>query len=212
MAQRKKHIALDRTHAAPRFGLEEHGTHHLVTADAQGNFVSLTTTVNRVFGAKISSDDSGVVLNDELDDFSKQKDVVPFGMKQSPNRPRPGARPVSSMSPTLVVKNGEVVLAIGGSGGTTIPTNVTQLLLGRLAFGKRPAELVKMQRFYVPTSGPTILVEKGASEALRKDLEWRGEVVATMPFTSSGVQLIAVERGRKLPASDPRKHGSALAE
>jgi gamma-glutamyltranspeptidase/glutathione hydrolase len=212
MARRKKTIALDRTHAAPRFGLEEHGTHHLVTADADGNFVTLTTTVNRVFGAKISSDDAGVVLNDELDDFTKQKDVQPFGMKQSPNRPRPGARPISSMSPTLVVKDGQVVLAIGGSGGTTIPTNVAQLLLGRLAFGKQPSELVKMPRFYVPTSGPTILVEKGASEELRKDLAWRGEVVATMPFTSSGVQMIAVERGRKLPASDPRKHGSALAE
>lgn len=212
MAARKKTIALDRTHAIPRFGLEEHGTHHLVTADAAGNVVSLTTTVNRVFGTKLTGAASGVVLNDELDDFTKQKDVEPFGMKQSPNRPRPGARPVSSMTPTLVVKDGQVVLAIGGSGGTTIPTNVTQLLLGRLAFGKPPAELVKAPRFYIPTQSSSILLEKGAAQSLIDDLKWRGEVVGTMPFTSSGVQMIAFDKGRKLPASDPRKHGSAKAE
>lgn len=212
LAARKKTIALDRTHAVPRFGLEEHGTHHLVTADAAGNVVSLTTTVNRVFGTKLTGSVSGVVLNDELDDFTKQKDVAPFGMKESPNRPRPGARPVSSMTPTLVVKDGQVVLALGGSGGTTIGTNVTQLLLGRLAFGKSPAELVKSPRFYIPTQGSSILLEKGAAPSLIQDLKWRGEVVGTMPFTSSGVQMIAIENGRKLPASDPRKHGSAKAE
>jgi len=116
------------------------------------------------------------------------------------------------MTPTLVVKDGQVVLGIGGSGGTTIATNVTQLLLGRLAFGKSPADLVKAQRFYIPTQGSSILLEKGAPESLVRDLKWRGEAVGTMTFTASGVQMIAVERGRKLPASDPRKHGSARAE
>lgn len=212
MAARKKTIALDRTHAVARFGLEEHGTHHLVTADATGTVVSLTTTVNRVFGTKLTGEASGVVLNDELDDFTNKKDVAPFGLAESPNRPRPGARPVSSMSPTIVVRQGQVVLAIGGSGGTTIPTNVTQLLLGRLVFGKTPADLVKAPRFYVPTSGPTILLEKGASAKLVDDLRWRGEVVGTMPFTTSGVQMIAMDGARKLPASDPRKHGKALAQ
>ncbi len=212
MAARKKTIALDRTHAVGRFGLEEHGTHHLVTADSKGNVVTLTTTVNRAFGTKLTGTHSGVVLNDELDDFSKQSDVASLGLKESPNRPRPGVRPVSSMTPTLVVKDGAVVLALGGSGGTTIATNVTQLLLGRLVFGKSPAELVKAPRFYVPTQGASILLEQGASPSLIEDLKWRGEVVGSMKFTSSGVQMIAIDKGRKLPASDPRKHGSAKAE
>ncbi|MCC6900388.1 MAG: gamma-glutamyltransferase [Polyangiaceae bacterium] len=212
MAARKKTVALDRTHAIARFGLEEHGTHHLVTADAAGNVVTLTTTVNRAFGTKLTGSASGVVLNDELDDFTKRTDVEPLGMKQSPNRPRPGARPVSSMTPTLVVKDGEVVLALGGSGGTAIATNVTQLLLGRLVFGKTPAELVRAPRFYVPTQGASILLEKGAAPSLVDDLKWRGEVVGNMAFTSTGVQMIAIDKGRKLPASDPRKHGSARAE
>jgi gamma-glutamyltranspeptidase/glutathione hydrolase len=212
MAARKKKIAKDRTHALPRFGLEEHGTHHISVADDAGNVVALTTTVNRTFGAKLTGTKSGVVLNDELDDFTKQKDVAAFGLKQSPNRPRPGARPVSSMTPTIVVKNGQPILAIGGSGGMTISTNVTQLLLGRLVFGKTPAELVKGPRFYVVPNGPTILLEKGASPKLVEDLRFRGEVVATMPFTQSGVQMIAIENGKKLPASDQRKFGSARAE
>jgi gamma-glutamyltranspeptidase/glutathione hydrolase len=212
MAARKKRIARDRTHALPRFGLEEHGTHHLSVADDAGNVVALTTTVNRTFGSKLTGQSSGVVLNDELDDFTKQKDVAPFGLKQSPNRPRPGARPLSSMTPTIVVKQGQPVLSIGGSGGMTIATNVTQLLLGRLAFGKPPAELVKAPRFYVVPQGATILLERGASAKLQDDLRFRGEVVGTMPFTQSAVQMIAIENGRKLPASDERKHGSARAE
>ncbi len=212
MAARKSKIAIDRTHALPRFGLEEHGTHHLVTADANGNVVSLTTTVNRTFGAKLTGVKSGVVLNDELDDFTAQKDVMPFGMKESPNRPRPGARPVSSMTPTIVVKDGQVVLAMGGSGGMTISTNVTQLLLGRLAFGKSVADLAKTPRFYVLPGGGTIHLEKGAKQALVDDLAFRGEIVATMPFTQSAVQMIAIEGGRKIPAADGRKQGSARAE
>lgn len=209
MAARRRRIALDRTHAIPRFAISEHGTHHLVTADAQGNVVSLTTTVNRSFGAKISGAESGVVLNDQLDDFTELEDVRPLGLKQSPNRPRPGARPASSMTPTIVTKDGQVVLALGGSGGPTITTNVTQLLLARLVFGKTPEQAVRDRRFYIPTRKAYIFLEKGAPKPLVEDLESRGEIVATMPFLGSAVQMIAIENGRKLAASDPRKHGKA---
>jgi gamma-glutamyltranspeptidase / glutathione hydrolase len=212
LAERKRTIALDRTHATPRFGLEGGGTHHLVTADRAGNVVSLTTTVNRLFGAKVTGPEGGVLLNDQLDDFTESKAVAPFGLKESPNRARPLARPVSSMTPTIVVRAGRPVLAIGGSGGPTIATNVTQLALARLVFGTKPSELVSRARFYVPTTGPTILLEAAAPPALKADLESRGEVVGRMQFTGSAVQLIAFENLRKFPASDPRKHGSARAE
>lgn len=210
MALRRKSISLHRTHNAPRFGLEEHGTHHLVTSDAAGTMVSLTTTVNRLFGAKLTTTKSGVVLNDELDDFTEAVDVAPFDLKQAANRPRPGARPTSSMTPTIVVKDGVAVLGIGGSGGTTIATNVTQLLIARLAFGVDPQKLVAGQRFYVPTKKWYIALEKGAPKSLWADLERRGEIVGEMPFTTSAVQLIAIERGRKVGAADPRKGGAAL--
>src|SRR5690606_6849377 len=137
-------------------------------------------------------------------------DVAPFDLKQAANRPRPGARPTSSMTPTIVVKDGVAVLGIGGSGGTTIATNVTQLLIARLAFGVDPQKLVAGQRFYVPTKKWYIALEKGAPKSLWADLERRGEIVGEMPFTTSAVQLIAIERGRKVGAADPRKGGAAL--
>jgi gamma-glutamyltranspeptidase/glutathione hydrolase len=212
MAERRRRIALDRTHLIARFGLEEHGTHHLVTADEAGNFVSLTTTVNRSFGAKVTGPASGVVLNDQLGDFTRQKDVEALGLTSSPNRPRPLARPVSSMTPTIVTKGGEVVLALGGAGGTTIGTNVTQLLLARLVFGQSPLQAVSAPRFYIPTQRASLLLDEGAPRSLIEDLESRGEIVAPMPFKGSAVQMIAVENGRKLAAADPRKHGSALVQ
>ncbi len=211
LKRRRASIALDRTHALPRFGLEESGTHHLVTADGGGNFVSLTTTVNRVFGAKLTAGDTGVVLNDELDDFTDRSAVAPFGMKRSPNRARPGARPVSSMTPTIVVHGGRAVLALGGSGGTAIATNVTQVTLSRLVFGTAPQDAVAAPRFYVPSRHATIWLEAGAVSELVEDLEGRGEIVGTTPFTRSAVQLVAVEQGFKVPAADPRKHGAAVA-
>jgi gamma-glutamyltranspeptidase/glutathione hydrolase len=212
MAARRRSIALDRTHAIPRFGLEEHGTHHLVTADAAGNVVSLTTTVNRAFGAKLVAPQSGIVLNDELNDFTQRSAVAPLGMTQSPNRPRPGARPVSSMTPTIVTRGGRAVLALGGSGGPAIATNVTQVALSSLVFDHAPDQAVREPRFYVPDSGAFMLLEDGASAALFADLRRRGEIVKTMPFKGTAVQIIGRLNDRWLPAADPRKHGAALAE
>ncbi|MBX3184713.1 MAG: gamma-glutamyltransferase [Polyangiaceae bacterium] len=211
LAKRRASLSIHRTHMPMRFGLEGTGTHHLVTADAAGNMVSLTTTVNRLFGAKIVATESGVVMNDELDDFTAQASVVPYGMKQSPNRPRPGARPLSSMTPTIVVKDGVAVLGIGGSGGPTIPTNVTQLLLGRLAFDMPATKLVSSRRFYLPHRSWTLALEKGAPQTLFDDLARRGEIVGTMPFTTSAVQLISLEGRRKVAAADPRKGGFGAA-
>jgi gamma-glutamyltranspeptidase/glutathione hydrolase len=212
IAARKLTISSERTHALARFDQNEHGTHHLVVMDAEGNVASVTTTVNNAFGAKVSGAASGVVLNDELDDFTKQKDMAPFGLSQSPNRPRPGARPVSSMTPTIVVKDGKVVLAIGGSGGPLIATNVTQLLLARLTFGLTPEQLVTLPRFGVPTAGPSLLLEGGAAPSLIDDLAWRGEVVQVMKENPSGVQVIALDDSGVSAAADPRKHGSALTK
>lgn len=211
MAERRRRIALDRTHTLPRFGLEEHGTHHLVTSDRNGNVVALTTTVNRGFGAKLLAEQSGIVLNDELNDFTAAHDVAPFGLSESPNRARPGARPVSSMTPTLVIRQGRPVLALGGSGGPTIATNVTQLALGALVFGLTPAQAVQAPRIYLPTSGPTLLVEEGTSPEHVADLEWRGEIVGTMRFKTTAVQMLRFDAGTQA-AADPRKHGAARVE
>lgn len=209
LAERRRKISLDRTHAIPRFVGGDHGTHHLSVMDANGMVVSLTTTVNRTFGAKIVAPKSGVVLNDELDDFTEPKDLATLGLPHGPNLPRPFARPVSSMTPTIVLRDGKPVLALGGSGGMTIPTNVTQLLLGALVFDMTPEALVAARRFYMVPRGPTMFIEAGAEPALLEDLAFRGEIVATMPFTTSAVQLVAQRPDGAHAAADPRKLGSA---
>jgi len=209
LAVRKRIMAYDRTHTPPRFGLEEHGTHHLVVADREGNVVSLSTTVNSGFGAKLSGAESGVILNDQLSDFTAKKDVLPFGLDQSPNQPRAGARPVSSMTPVIVMRGGRPVLVLGGSGGTTIPQNVTQVLLARLVFDLGAQQAVKAPRFFVPTSGATLRVDAGTAQALLDDLRWRGEIVEHKRSDTTGVQLIAFGAdGRLDAAADPRKLGS----
>lgn len=209
LEKRRKSITLDRTHALPRFGLEEHGTHAIVVADREGSVISLTTTVNRLFGAKIYAENSGIILNDQLDDFAELEDVTPFGMKESPNRPRPDARPVSSMTPTLVLSHGRPVVALGGSGGMTIATNVVQVLLSALVFDHSAQKAVSAPRFYIPTSNFSIMLDPGARPEHKKSLEGRGEVVATMPFLTSAIQLLKFKDGQVDAAADPRKHGLA---
>lgn len=212
MRERRATIALERTHRIARFGQEEHGTHHMVFADVQGNFVSLTTTVNRAFGAKLLAKESGVLLNDELLDFSNNAWMAPFGGGESPNRARPNARPLSSMTPTFVLQNGKVVLAIGGSGGMNIATDVAQMVMGRLLFGLSGDELLRAPRFQVPVMGNTISVIGDATTVEHiKDLERRGEIVGTIDFATTAVQMITVEADGTMRASaDPRKFGKAV--
>jgi gamma-glutamyltranspeptidase/glutathione hydrolase len=210
MDKRREKISLSRTHAMPRFGLEEKGTQAIVTKDRSGNVVSLTTTINHLFGSKIYALNSGVTLNNELDDFTAKTDVEPFGMQESPNRPRPGARPVSSMTPTIVLKDGAPVLALGGSGGPAIATNATQTLLSALVFNHRPQKSVSAPRIYIPTKGAHIAVEKGTSEAHIKDLERRGEIVTEMRFNGTAIQMLRFDGERVEGAADPRKHGLAI--
>ena len=210
MQKRRARISLTRTHGIPRFDGEEHGTAHMVTRDAGGNMVSLTATVNRAFGIRAEAAASGVVLNDELDDFSSRSWVVPIGMKQSPNRPRPGARPVSSMTPTIVVRDGKAVLGIGGSGGMSIATGVTQTLLSLLVFEMSPTETLQAPRMRIPTRNSYIRLIAGAAPALIADLESRGEIVSIQKRDGSAVQIISADERGLRAAADPRKHGLAL--
>lgn len=213
VAAQRSGFDMNRTRPIPAFTQDEHGTHHIVTRDADGNVVSLTTTVNRPFGALVMAPKSGVILNDELNDFTSVSDVKEFGMTTVPNRARPGARPVSSMTPTIVVKNGAVVLALGGSGGTTISTNVTQCVVARLAFGLPAESVVSRPRFTIPTDGATVEVDQSAPDSLIESLKARGETVERQRWNFSGVQLLAVDPATGVSAaSDPRKRGVALVE
>lgn len=215
LAARKAKIDATKTRPPTDYKTRENGTSHLVVADADGNVVSLTTTVNGPFGASIVAGDTGILLNNELDDFSAPEDVKAFGVENGgPNRPRPRARPVSSMTPTIVIEGGKPILAVGGSGGTRIATGVTQATLARLLFDLDPNACVAHPRMHV--QGVDLLVDREVAPDVRMSLAARGESVKEEPFQGSAVQMIAWKAspsGRPvlLAASDPRKGGFAAA-
>ena len=219
LAARKAKIAWDRTHAPTRFELEEHGTTHLVVADDKGNVVSLTTTINGPFGAGVYAPTSGVLLNNELDDFTPRDLAARFGLANGgPNTPRPGARPASSMLPVLVLRDGAPVLAAGGSGGLRIANNVTEALIYRLAFGKSAKDAVAAPRFFTPPNGP--IIGFGPTEtptpATALSLTEMGEQVKALPWDETAVQMITLDaQGGSLTleaGADPRKGGSGLVQ
>jgi gamma-glutamyltranspeptidase/glutathione hydrolase len=216
MAARRARIALDATTPAERFRLDDHGTSHLVVVDEQGNVVALTSTVNDMFGARLVTA-GGFVLNDQLDDFTTQAIEKRFGIRpgSSPNAPHGGARPASSMTPTLVLKDGAPVFSAGGSGGLRIPTATTQVLLAWLAFGRDPALAVADPRIDAPPTGGLYL-DPGAPAELLADLARRGEVVESTKPNFSAVQAVSIgvkDGARRMSAgADPRKGGAALVE
>ena len=194
----------------------EGGTSHLTVVDADGNVVSLTTTVNDLFGSRIVDEKTGVLLNNELDDFTlpkKQTVDARFGLR---NRPRPGARPVSSMAPTLVLESGRPVLVAGGSGGLRIATAIAQAVAQRLWFGCDPLACVSAARVHVAGLLPGIAVDADVSDDVRGGLILRGETPRVDPVSHNALEMIAIDWVGDVPtlraAADPRKFGVAAAE
>lgn len=215
LAARRARIDVNKTHQATDFKTKEHGTSHVIVTDTAGNVVSLTTTVNGPFGAGLVAGDTGIVLNNQLDDFTSAKDAKVFGLSDGgPNRPRPRARPVSSMTPTIVIEGGVPILALGGSGGTRIATGTTQAALARLLFDLDPSACVSHPR--VHTQGSALFVDPEIVVDVRDGLRARGEAARDEPFTGSAIQMIAWRRTPTVPttifaAADPRKGGMAAA-
>jgi gamma-glutamyltranspeptidase/glutathione hydrolase len=236
LLDRRAQIALDRTRPAPKFSLEEHGTTHFIVVDPQGNVVSLTTTINDAFGSMVSTETTGIILNNELDDFATKAvtDILTTGAPptesivpetstavQGPNEPRAFARPTSSMTPTIAFQDGQPVLVVGGSGGLRIATGVTQAFLARTVFQVPVEKCVAAGRIHTPADEgppqlPVIELDEDAPDALVQDLKSRGEIVRLVP-NYSAVQMVAIDRGANgavhiSAASDPRKGGVARVE
>jgi len=208
LAARKARFSPDRTQAVKALASEEHGTHALVVADAAGNVVVLTTTVNTAFGCEVAGEQSGIVLNDQLDDFTSRAAAATVGVAFPPNVARPGRRPTSSMMPTLVLQGGVPVLALGGSGGYAIPASVTETLLAMLVRGETPEAAVRAPRFRFDSKDYTLLLDNAFGDAARDDLIRRGETVR-MTDATSAVQVLAFGPGGVTGAADARKGGTA---
>jgi gamma-glutamyltranspeptidase/glutathione hydrolase len=125
-------------------------TTHYSVVDRQGNAVAVTYTINSNFGAAVIASDTGFFLNNEMDDFTSKPGVAnQFGLVQGQaNLIEPGKRPLSSMSPTVVTKKGQVVLVTGSPGGSTIPTTVLQVLINRIDYQMNVDEAVNSPRIH----------------------------------------------------------------
>ena len=187
--------------AAP--AIPEQGTTHFVTVDAAGNVVSMTSTVESIFGSQLIA--NGYFLNNELTDFdlAPMKDGVPTA-----NRVEAGKRPLSSMSPTIVYgPDGEVVLAVGSAGGKRIIMHVTKVLIGVLDWGLDAKSAMELPNLFFGKDG--VLIENDAAgQAIAAKMKPFG-----YSFTATGLgsKLNAVERTAAgyRGAADPRGPGSS---
>jgi len=183
------------------------GTSHLSAVDAKGNVVALTSTVNLSFGSKILSPKTGVVLNNEMDDFSTPNQTNFFGQPPSQaNFIAPYKKPLSSMTPTLVMQNGKPFMSTGGSGGTKITTATMQVLLGVVAWQESVGQAVTNPRCHNQNTGDTT-VESNYPEDFISFLQSTDHIVEVTNSTLAVVQAIVIGDDGLYAASDWRKHG-----
>ncbi len=190
--------------------VDKPGTSHLSVVDSAGNAVAMTTTINTSFGSMVVAGRSGVILNNEMDDFAARPgEPNAFGLIQGVgNAVAPGKRPLSSMSPTLVMKGGEPVLVAGASGGPTIITGTLQALLNVVDFDLNAVSAVSRSRVHHQWLPDRLVVETDLSRDVIFNLAGRGHIVAPRPHPFTAVQVVRVGAGGLLyGASDPRKMG-----
>jgi len=197
--------------APPVGATSERGeTTHLSVLDEDGNAISLTTTLNGLFGSGVVVGEIGVVMNNEMDDFAIQPGVPnEYGLVGSEaNSIVAGKRPLSSMTPTVLREGGQTVaLVIGAPGGPRIITSVFQVILRMLVYGEELDEAIRAPRLHQQWNPSATFVEEGWPASILEELEERGHELRDMPARSS-VQAIWVKRdGEPVAISDARRGG-----
>ena len=214
-AHLRSRIAMDRARPAGEIGpgdperYESDQTTHFSIVDGDDNAVSNTYTLNIPYGCGIVAEGTGVLLNDELDDFAAKASAANvYGLiGGDANAPGPGKRPASSMSPTMVFKDGELELVTGGAGGPRIISIVLQIILDILDHGLNVAEAEEAPRIHHQWRPDELRVERGLSEDTIRLLEAKGQkVVLREPMGSA--YTIARKDGVLTGASDPRHRGT----
>jgi len=201
---------------------EDHGTSHFSVVDADRNAVALTTTINTLFGSKVISPSTGVLLNNEMDDFSSPTHANAYDLPPSPaNFVRPKKRPLSSMSPTIAARNGRVAAVVGASGGSRIITATLQTLTRLVLEGHTPVVAVSAPRLHSQLIPNHVLAEDweditGGAYHVPADLidalHRRGHWV-NASSTHAVVQLVAcdADTDELVAVSDHRKGGRPAA-
>ncbi len=198
----------------------QHTTHYSIV-DAQGNAVAVTTTINDWFGSRVTADGLGFLLNDEMDDFSAKPGAPNSdGLIQgAANAIGPGKRPLSSMTPTIVVHGGKTFLVLGSPGSSKIITTVANVLMGVVDYGMNIQEAVDAPRFHNQWLPDVLNVEQWFSPDTVQRLQKMGYNVEfglhdgadVSPYWSDA-ECIAVDpkTDERLGASDYRENGKAV--
>jgi gamma-glutamyltranspeptidase/glutathione hydrolase len=211
---------IDLRHATPSTAVEPWpgearaeaaATTHLSVVDGDGNLVALTTTLNGLFGCGLWVPGAGFFLNNEMDDFATAPGRPNlFGLIQGEaNAVRPGRRMLSSMSPTLAWRGGEA-LAIGGRGGSKIPTNTLQVLLNHLVDGDELQEAINRPRLHHQWLPDILWAEPDTfSPETRAELERRGHSIEITEATAKVHAVALYPDGTVAGAAEPRGPGAA---
>ena len=192
---------------------EPENTTHYSVVDSEGNAVAVTTTLNNSFGSHVTAEGLGFLLNDEMDDFSSKPGVPNmFGLIQGPaNAIGPNKRPLSAMTPTIVLKDGKLFLVLGSPGGPTIITTVANILMGVIDYGLDIQQAVNAPRFHHQWLPDQIRVEEGISPDTMNLLRSRGHKLDSHPYWGDGeCVMIDAKTGERLGASDGRNNGKAV--
>jgi gamma-glutamyltranspeptidase/glutathione hydrolase len=196
----------------------QEGSHttHLSVLDAAGNAVALTTTINSFFGAKVIAGDLGFFLNNEMDDFSAKPDAPnQFGLIQgAANAIAPGKRPLSSMAPAILLRDGRVFMVVGAPGGSRIPTEVLGVIQNVVDHGMGIADAVAAPRVHHQYLPDVVQLEPGAltPEAAAK-LRAEGFSIRQLdePWGLAEAILVDPATGAVSGAADPRREGGGAA-
>ena len=187
-------------------------TTHYSIVDQWGNAVSNTYTINWAYGSGVVVGGAGFLLNNEMDDFSAKPGVpnVYGVVGDTANEIQPGKRPLSSMSPTILLRDGTVELVVGTPGGSTIFTSVFQTIVNILDYGMTPLQAVGATRFHhqlLPPDLITMSIGNPLPQATISALGDRGYRVQPHSWEFGDVQVIWRDQGILRPAADPRDRG-----
>jgi len=187
-------------------------TTHFSAADAEGNWVAITATINTTYGSKVIVPGTGVILNNEMDDFSIQPGVPnAFGLiGGDANKVEPGKRPLSAMSPTIVLDpEGKTLLSLGAAGGPTIISQTVLNLISVIDLKLPLTETLTRPRFHHQWAPDTLRVERSLPETVLGKLRKKGHKIQAVD--SIGVsQIVGKSGGQFGGASDPRVKGKAV--
>lgn len=195
-------------------GYESDETTHYSVVDKEGNAVSITTTLNGAFGSKVIVDGAGFLMNNEMDDFSVKAGVPNmFGLiGNKANEIQPEKRMLSSMTPTIVEKDGKFLMAVGTPGGSTIITSVFQTIVNVVEHKMNMQQAVNALKFHHQWLPDRIIYERGAfTEKTLQTLIDKGYNMETMNGTLGRMDCVMLlPDGRLMGASDPRSDNTSV--